>query len=728
MPHSTLEPHAALLLWAQLAVLLTASHALGALARRLHQPTIVGSLLAGVLLGPSVFGQLWPGGFGWLFTSGGAANTPVGTVAAVCLLLLLVVLGAETDLPLIRRLGKASVLVTTVSAVLPLAAGLALGYAAPHTVMGQLAGGGSRLAFAIVLGGVVSVSSLPVVATIMSELGLTRRNFGQLSIAAATVHDAYGFLLLALALALGAGTAAVTALLEPLLGLAVLVAVLALTGQRVVDAALRRARRRGPNLSAALGIALVVTLGLAAATQAIGIDGALGAFLAGLLLGRSRFQQSEALRMIQRGSAAVFSPLYFATAGLQVDVTTIRSGPLLVALGVLVAVAMLSKYAGGVAGGRLAALSWRESSVLGIGLNGRGALQVILGSSALAAGIFTPTAYTLAILMSIAGSVAVPPVLRRTARGFHASEEERVRLAEEGRLRANVVVRGQRLLLPSRGSANSAAAAAVLDAAWPASSEVTILTIGEGAADGRGFDEVRRRLGDRPVRHIRGRNRDGPPAILDEVRLGYGAVGVGAGKSTGEGGQWPPVVERLLRESPIPVVLARRGGGQQHGARRFRRVLVPTTGNAASEAAQEVAHNISERLGAPISLLHVVTRPAAAPRRDRDGGDGWPQGAVPAAHHAATAVLDEAVTAATSRDAEAHPLLGQGESAAAEIEATAREIGADLVVLGASARQVAGRPFLGHTVEHVLEHLTEATVVVVVVPDTRNAVAAMTES
>lgn len=133
------------------------------------------------------------------------------------------------------------------------------------------------------------------------------------------------------------------------------------------------------------------------------------------------------------------------------------------------------------------------------------------------------------------------------------------------------------------------------------------------------------------------------------------------------------------------------------------------TGSSTSRAGQEVADNISGRTGAPLELVHVLTRPHREPKPESFGRT--------TAGAMVDAVLGEAMETALSHDASAQPQLRAGPSSADEMESVVAEVGADLVVLGASVRRVANRPFLGHSAEHVLEHLDGTTVVVVVVPE-----------
>ena len=693
-------------------MLLGLARLLGMLVRRVGQPPIVGSLLAGLLAGPSVFGQIWPSGFGWFLPSGEVHTSALHAIAGLALLILLISLGAETDLPLIRSLGRPAAWVIAGSLLIPGAAGVATAYLLPPDLLGPHHG---RLAFALLVAAAMTVSSLPVVARIITELDMTRRNVGQLMVATATANDGAGFLLLALVLAIagGGGSDLVTALV----GLVALVVFIATLGRRLVDEALRRARTDGPNPVGALSVIVLATLALAAISQALGLDAALGAFIAGIVVGGSRFVQPRSMTAVQWMSDGVFAPLYFATAGLSVDVTKLGRASTLAAFAVVLAVALSTKFGATWLGAAAARLPGRERLALGIGLNGRGAMQVILGSAGLTAGLLSTAAYTIIILTSIVSSMLVPPLLRHTLHGWEGTEEEQRRLREERELESNVVVRGQRLLLPTRGSANSFAAARILDLAWPATSEVTMLSIGANGNAGsngngnrkgktRNLDTVRQVLDNHALTEQHVDSDHALDAILAEANLGYGIVAVGANDRT-DGRLLSPLVEQLANHSPIPLLIVRRSRDDTSDdparpALRPRHLVVPVTGNAQSRAGQEVAHQISRNTGADVTLVHVSTRPDASAQ---DPGD----------------VLDHAERTSVEQSVETGTVLLQGQSAGAAILEHAANSDADVIVVGTIVRRVAGRPFLGHTVEHLLEHGTHATIVVVALPDAQQA-------
>jgi Kef-type K+ transport system membrane component KefB len=714
MGHSGAPAASATVLWTDIAVLLALSWLLGAGLRRLGQPPIVGSLLAGVVAGPSVLGQLWPVGSAWLTPGNATQSALLTAVADFCLLVLLIGLGAETDLPLLRRLGRRAGAVIASSLALPLAGGVTVALLLPASFMGAA---GHRSSLVLVVAAAMAVSSLPVIARIMTEMGLTRRDVGQLSIASATVNDCVGFVMLAAAVAL-VGGAGPTKLIVAIVGLVALVAVLSVVGQRVLDAALRRTRRHGPDIAAGIGVCVTLTMAVAAMAQAFGVDAALGAFLSGIVLGRSRLVPPRVLEVLDWMSSAVFAPLYFATAGLSVDVTLLGRKSAGLWFLVVLAVAFVAKVIGVYTGARLTRLPWRDALGLGVALNGRGALQVIIASAGLSAGILSHSTFTVIIAMSIVSSVAVPPALRWVLRGWKGTEEEQQRLLFENEMSTNVVVRGQRLLLPSRGTTNSVAAARVLDLAWPETSEVTLLRIAGEQADEAGLANVRATLASRSVVEEEAEQDDAVAAILAHANLGYGAIAVGAPERL-DAGEWlPAFIEQLLNRSPIPLVLVRRGTQvadvEGRPILRPRRILVPVTGTAASRAGQEVAQTISRNTGADLSLLHVVAGPE---------NHSWAAGRSDRQQSTAEAVLGEARRRAEARRVPTDVLVRDAPFPGEEIERQSHESGADMVIIGTTVSRVGARPYLGQTAAYLLEHVSEPTVVVVVLPDAQQAAA-----
>ena len=228
-----IEEHELLVFWVQLFVILVFARSLGWMMRKIGLPGVIGELGAGLLLGPSVFGTVWPDGFNWFLNEGHeeVQSAALLGVAWVGVALLLVVTGFETDLDLIRKLGRPAALVTTGSLILPLIGGLAVGYALPDIF---LADGAERVNFALFVALALSVSSLAVVAKILSELGLMRRDFGQITVAAGMANDVVGWLMLGVFTGLAtSGEIGVVQILKTVVPILIFVAVAMTLGQRL---------------------------------------------------------------------------------------------------------------------------------------------------------------------------------------------------------------------------------------------------------------------------------------------------------------------------------------------------------------------------------------------------------------------------------------------------------------------------------------------------------------
>ena len=729
-----LDEHALLVFWTQLLVLLVAARALGYAMRRVGLPSVIGHLGAGVVLGPSIFGRVWPDGFDWFLPHEEISSGALFAVSWLGVALLLVTAGFETDLALIRRLGRAAALVTGFSLVVPLIGGLVVGVLLPAGFVGD---GADRTVFTLFVALALSVSALAVIARILSELGLMRRDFGQITVAAGMANDVVGWVMLAVFTGFAtAGQVSLSATLRTVLGLGVFLVLAMTLGQRAVDAALREVRREGPNLPGALGVVVFTMLIFGVTTQALGIEAVLGAFVAGVILHRSRFQQPEVVHHVESLTNAFLAPIFFATAGLRLDLSLLAEAEALSWAAIVVAVAIVAKFAGAFLGARLAGQSRRAATALGAGLNARGALEIVIASVGLSLGVFSETAYAVIVIVPLVTSVFAASSLRLVVRDWFGSPAEQERLEREEALSRNLVVRSSRLLLASRAEPASIAAAQLMHFAWPARVPVTVVSVIETRkrADGVAVADsgresqwpditvIRNVLEDREVDYRQLRASVTAEAIVAESLLGYGAICVGAAGHH-EGQLYSPMVDELLLNSPLPIVIVRRARGIETALpSAFVRAVVPVTGTRSSRAAQEIAFGVSGRLGTEVVLTHVVQRHgsaiAALPRLSSRLGvlERWfADDRDEQAHQVAGALMDAAQTRGADLGVSARTLIREGASPASTLAATADEEAADLVVLGAALRNVDGRPFLGQTVEMVLERC-DATVVVVAMP------------
>lgn len=721
----SLTEHQLLVFWTQLLVLFGIARLLGYLLGRVGLPTVIGHLGAGVLLGPSVFARVWPDGFHWFLPEGdpehgGAIQSgALLAVAWVGIALLLIITGFETDLGLITRLGRAAATVSIASLVVPLVFGFGVGLLLPKVFSVVPADGEGEIkswVFALFIGTALGVSSLAVVAKILSELGLMRRDFGQITVAAGMANDLVGWLMLGLLAALAQPVFKVSGVISTVVLLLVFIALALTLGQRVVDNMLRIVRREGENVGGAITVALLVALSFAVVTQWIGVEGVLGAFIAGVVLSRSRFQQEAVIEHLEVITAAFFAPIFFATAGLRVDLGLLFEGSNWIWALLVLVVAIVAKFAGAMIGARMAGLSTREGVALGGGLNARGALEIVIATVGLELAVFSDTAYTTIVMVPIVTSLFAAVVLRASVKGWEGTDSEIERLKREEALSRSLVVRASRVLLPSRGGPASILAAQIVQLAWPKEAPVTVLSV--GASDEDSMEPIRNVLYEREVdQKVTGVN-DPAEEILRESKLGYGAIAIGTRGMRADGRVLPPLHDQVMFESEIPLVVVRRPPltDERPLPGFFTRAIVPVSGSTASRAAQELAFNLSEELGTQIVLHHSLgaEAPSSAP------GSFSPLGSLRRITQAEIADTPADKMVSKAQD-EAHDLgivaradIRQGP-VGSTIVATTRDNNADLVVLGATVKLLDDRPFLGGVAEYVLEH-SQATVVVVIVP------------
>lgn len=734
-----LEPlteHDLLLFWAQLLVLLFVARGLGLLVQRFGQPAVVGELAAGLLIGPSVFGRLAPGAAEWLFPGGPTESAPILAVAWLGVGFLLVLTGYETDLKLLSNLGRQAAAVSVGSLVVPLVVGFLVGMGMPALFRGE---GIERLLFAAFIAVAMSISALPVVARVLGELGLMRRNVGQITVAAAMVNDLVGWLLLGTlsGIVVSGGFQLVDTVVTVIAVGAIFVGALTI-GQRLVDGLLRRALAvEAAPTATAFTAAMLVVFALATLTQAIGVEAVLGAFLAGIVLGRSRYRRQEIEETISLISTSVVAPIFFATAGIYVDLGRLAD-PQVMLWGVIVlAAAMVTKLVGTYLGGRVAGLPTSQSYAIGIGLNARGAMEIVLATIAFSLAVFNEASYTVIVLMAMVTSMLAPPLLRRSLRGLTPTGEEAERLEREEVLAASVIANTNAALVPTRGGHNSQLAGRIIDRILKDEARVTVMTVHRHDDDGAACrcDEVLAEVAgvfgpDRAVEQRRAMAEDAAGAILAEARLGHGLIVLGMTEEFRDTHELSQTLRDVMVRTSVPVLLVRHGTAEHNvGERRARRILVPAVGTRAGRAAEEVGFAIARSDDASVELVHVVSRldrsddgPVSS---ERSGSlrVRRPASAIERSRDATGDVLAASMRRAERFGVRAAGHLRGGTTAAEELLQVADQVHADLLVISAEVRTADGVLFLGHGTEYLLEH-ADQTLIVVLFPDTEDGTGA----
>jgi Kef-type K+ transport system membrane component KefB len=394
----------------QLAIIVLAGRLGGWLAQRLGQATAVGEIVVGILLGPSLFGAVAPDTFAWVFKS--APGLPLTVVSQVGLLLLMFQIGLEFDFGhLTEKRNRRAVLWVAIAGLL---APFGLGFTFAGFVPADYAGGAPSTAFALFLAIAMSITALPILGRIMMEFGITRSPIGVIAISAAAINDVVGWLGLALVTALataefhaggfGLRTLAVLAfgafswwVVRPLL-------------TRWIDL---RMARDGQMSGGVMGVVIALIFASGMATYQLGIFAIFGGFMLGVLLhDRPDFVAAWKDR-VGHFVNVFFLPIFFTYTGLRTDIGSLGSAEAWAWCLAVIGVATIGKFGGCYLAARFAGLRNDEAKVLGVMMNTRALMELVVINVGHDLGVIGKEMFTMLVLMAIVSTVITSPLLRR---------------------------------------------------------------------------------------------------------------------------------------------------------------------------------------------------------------------------------------------------------------------------------------------------------------------------
>lgn len=390
-----------------IAIVVVAARLVGRLFRRLGQPAVIGEIVAGIALGPTLLGA-FPGDLDQVLFPP-EVRPYLSVIAQLGLALFMFIVGLEVDLSLIRGRKRAAGAVAAGSIVLPFAlgAGVALVLYPLHTQGGTV----TQLEFVLFLGVAMSITALPVLARILTERGMQRTPIGVLALACAAIDDVLGWTLLAVVVAVAAGGSAGGALV--IMGWTLLFALVMFFGVRPLLARLvawhARAGRITPDI---LAVVLAGLLASAWITEVIGVHAIFGAFLFGAVMPRrdAAALTREILERLEQVSLLLLLPVFFVVAGLQVDIGAI--GPSGVwQLALILAAAIVGKFLGASVAARTQGMSQRQSTALGLLMNTRGLTEIVILQVGVQLGVLDPTMFTLMVIMALVTTAMTGPLM-----------------------------------------------------------------------------------------------------------------------------------------------------------------------------------------------------------------------------------------------------------------------------------------------------------------------------
>lgn len=393
------------LLLIQIAVVMLVTLTCGWLALRLGQSRVIGEIVGGILLGPSVFGRFLPHASAVLFPNSTLAA--FDNLSTVGLVLFLFLIGTELDYEQLYRQRATAALASGLSILLPFAMGAVLAHSlrirfAPH--------GTGNLPFVLFLGIAMSITAFPVLARILEERGLQGTTLGATAILCAAVDDVVAWMMLALALALVGADGGPSSLPMRLIGLVAYLAVMLAVVKPFCAFLARRRRKTGLSFEL-LGIALALTLLSSAATQAIGVHPLFGAFMAGVCFPRVEEWQVALRARLDMVVSVLLLPLFFALTGMRTRLDLLNDVNMWLWAGIVLLAAVFGKMGGASLAARLTGQSWRDAVALGALLNTRGLVELIVLNIAYNVGAFSPTLFTMMVVMALMTTMSTTPIL-----------------------------------------------------------------------------------------------------------------------------------------------------------------------------------------------------------------------------------------------------------------------------------------------------------------------------
>ncbi|MBN9044274.1 MAG: cation:proton antiporter [Rhizobiales bacterium] len=618
----------------QVILLVVSGRLLGELMVRIGQPSIMGQIIAGIILGPSLLGLAFPHVQASLFPDNAAQKSMTDAIGQLGILFLLLLAGMETDLGLAKRLRKSAAGVSLAGIAIPFAAGFALGELMPEALLPDH---GKRLVTSLFLGTALSISSVKIVASVVREMDFMRRNIGQLIVASAIIDDTIGWIIIAITFSLAEkGTVDIATVATGVLGTLAFMAVSFTIGRRIVFEIIRWTndsfRSDLPVLSA-----IVAIMGtMAIITSLIGVHTVLGAFVAGILVGESPILTRQIDVQLRGLTTALFMPVFFGLTGLHTDLTVLADPSILLLTVAVVAIASIGKFGGAFAAAKIGGYSAPEALALGCGMNARGSTEVIVATIGLSVGVLDEKLFSVIVAMAVITTMAMPPTLRWALARLPLREDERDRLEREQFESESFLGNFERILLTVDGS-QSGRLATWIAAIFAVTRGMPVTVLDMRAADGNGkepgaaagrqpaqkraiADDLRQcaadlrssappgtDLGTEGDIHVTVREKtDDVAAVLDSVSgSGHDLLFAGIEPGMGADGRFSASLQMMTTAfKGTSAIVAARGVVPKRP--QDLRILLPVSGTERSIRAAEFGLAIAAATGAHCALLLIV--------------------------------------------------------------------------------------------------------------------------
>jgi Kef-type K+ transport system membrane component KefB len=403
--------HEIVIFFLQIAIMLGVALIFGQIFRRFHLPSVLGELIGGILLGPTLFGTVAPGAYNFIFPASAGISISKESLLTICVVLFLLVVGMELNPGQLKTRGSNIIWTSILGIIIPFSIGYGLVILIPD-IWGTQAQHNIHL-FALFMGTALSISALPVISRILMDLNLLKSRLGTVIVSSAAINDLIGWFLLAVIMNFILPGAASTNIWLMLLRIVGVFIIILTVGRWIVQRGLHWYERRFSDSSILLGLFILLAFLAAAAAEAMGIHAIFGAFLVGIAIAQNKDQRSKTHETLYQLINYVFAPLYFVSIGLRANFSTNFD---LVLILILISIASLGKILGATLGARLSRIPTREAWAIGFGMNARGAMEVLIASIALQYGIIDQRIFVALVIMAFVTTIIASPIMQRLMR------------------------------------------------------------------------------------------------------------------------------------------------------------------------------------------------------------------------------------------------------------------------------------------------------------------------
>lgn len=378
----------------------------GEIFSKLKQPSIIGEILAGIVLGPTILGMLLPEVSEFLFPKNSEINIAIEGITNIAVVLLLLVSGLEVDLSIVMRYRKAAISISTIGIIVPFVLGFGISYLFPNLV--GLLDNKDRLVFALFIGTAIAISSLPVIAKILMDLKIFKTQIGFIIIASAMLNDLIGWFIFSIILGMiGANTHGFS-FSETIIYTISFIFILLFVGRIVIDKVIFWFKENLSFPGTLLNLILILGFLAAAFTEFLGVHAILGAFIMGIAIGDSKHLKEDTRQIIHQFITNIFAPLFFVSIGMKANfIADFNLGIVIVIL----SLALIGKVTGCSIGARLGGMNKNDSFAIGAGMSSSGAMGIIIGLIALQFGLINEEVFVGLVIMSLFTSMASAPIM-----------------------------------------------------------------------------------------------------------------------------------------------------------------------------------------------------------------------------------------------------------------------------------------------------------------------------